>query len=73
MNDMTAPARHLGHGDKIEHDLMPGFPMTIQGVGTCETSVTGHEPHAKYKITDPDGNEDWLCAYDVHPVRKDRP
>jgi hypothetical protein len=68
VNDTTAPAKDLGLGDKIEHDLMPGFVMAIKGVGTCETDGARSEPHARYKITDPGGNEDWLCAYDVHPA-----
>lgn len=66
MNDMTAPAKDIHVGHQIEHDLMSGFTMPVQDVKPCETDGNRSEPHAKYKITDPDGNEDWLCAYDVH-------
>jgi hypothetical protein len=66
MNDTTAPVHDVGLGHKIEHDLMPGFVMEVRGVGSCETDGARSEPHARFKITDPDGNEDWLCAYDVH-------
>lgn len=68
MNELTIPAHGLSHGDKIEHDLMPGFVMTVEDIAPCEIDGTRPEGHAKYKITDPDGNEDWLCAYDVHRV-----
>lgn len=66
MNDMTAPAKGLSLGDKIEHDLMPGFVMEVKGVGACETDGTRPKPHVKYLIKDPEGDDDWLCAYDVH-------
>ena len=55
-------------GDKIEHELMPGFTMTVQDVGTCEVDSVRHEPHKWYQITDPEGNTDWLCGYDVKRV-----
>ena len=66
MNDTQAPAEGVRQGDKIEHDLMPGFVMKVQEVRPCETDGARPEPHESYKITDPEGNEDWLCAYDVH-------
>jgi hypothetical protein len=52
-------------GDSIEHELMPGFTMTVQETAQCETDSARPEPHLQYRITDPDGNTDWLCAYDV--------
>jgi hypothetical protein len=52
-------------GDVIEHKLMPGFTMTVEDARDCETDSNRPEPHLAYKITDPEGNEDWLCAYDV--------
>jgi hypothetical protein len=52
-------------GDKIEHRLMPGFTMTVLAWLECETDGSRPEPHGKYCITDPEGNEDWLCGYDV--------
>jgi hypothetical protein len=55
-------------GDTIEHELMPGFAMRVQDTRECETDAARPEPHSAYKITDPDGNEDWLCAYDVLKV-----
>lgn len=57
-------------GDTIEHELMPGFPMTIQEVADCEVDANRDEPHAQYKITDPEGAEDWLCAQEVRRVRR---
>ena len=54
-------------GDKIEHELVPGFTMAIQATEPCEEDDLT-EPHLAYKITDPDGTEDWLCAYDVRKV-----
>ena len=55
-------------GDKIQHELMPGFTMTVEDAEPCETDGTRSEPHQMYKITDPEGAEDWLCAYDVKKV-----
>lgn len=52
-------------GDKIEHNLMPGFPMAVLETRNCETDFARPEPHQQYKIVDPEGNEDWLCAFDV--------
>lgn len=52
-------------GDIIEHRLMPGFEMKVQDTRDCETDYARPEPHLAYRITDPDGNEDWLCAYDL--------
>jgi hypothetical protein len=52
-------------GDTIEHTLMPGFPMQVQDTKACEIDSARPEPHLQYKITDPEGTEDWLCAYDV--------
>jgi hypothetical protein len=52
-------------GDIIEHRLMPGYPMKVED--TCECEIDGNRPelHLAYKVTDPDGNTDWLCAHDV--------
>jgi hypothetical protein len=52
-------------GEKIEHRLMPGFTMTVLDTQECETDANRPEPHPAYKVTDPEGNEDWLCAGDV--------
>lgn len=52
-------------GDTIEHELVPGFPMKVLDTRDCETDANRAVPHPAYKITDPDGNEDWLCAYDI--------
>ena len=67
MNQMTEPAT-AAEGDRVEHDQMPGFVMTVQEVKDCETDGNRSQPHSQYKITDPEGNEDWLCAYDVSRV-----
>lgn len=55
-------------GDVIEHTLMPGFSMVVQQAQTCELDFARPEPHLRYRIVDPEGNEDWLCAYDVRKV-----
>lgn len=55
----------FGVGDAIEHQYMPGFTMTVQETRECEQDFARPESHLAYKITDPEGNEDWLCAYDV--------
>ena len=52
-------------GDVIEHRLMPGFTMTVKGTRDCETDWNRPEPHLSYNVTDPEGNDDWLCAHDV--------
>lgn len=52
-------------GDRIEHNLMPGFVMTVQATDKCETDSARPEDHLMYQVTDPEGNTDWLCAYDV--------
>lgn len=52
-------------GDRIEHKLIPGFVMTVQDARDCETDFARSEPHQQYQITGPDGNTDWVCAYDV--------
>ena len=52
-------------GDKIEHRLMPGFTMPVLGTRDCMTDSTRPEPHLAYKVTDPEGSEDWLCHMDV--------
>jgi hypothetical protein len=61
----SQPARDVALGDRIEHKLMPGFVMEVNGIKGCETDSARPEPHMQYKITDPDGSTDWLCAYDV--------
>ena len=55
-------------GDMIEHRLMAGFRMKVEGLEPCATGPDRPEPHSAYKITDPEGNEDSLCAYDVRKV-----
>ena len=55
-------------GDRIEHEYLPGFRMTVEDVEPCETDGTRNEPHLMFQITDPDGNTDWLCAWDVRRV-----
>jgi hypothetical protein len=55
-------------GDKIEHELIPGFVMTAEDAQPCETGYARPEAHQMYRVTDPDGNTDWLCAYDVRKV-----
>jgi hypothetical protein len=68
MRDMTQPARNIDPGDKIAHDLMPGFPMKVLAVRPCETSTGREQLHEQFEVTDPEGRPDWVCAYDVHRV-----
>lgn len=65
MNEMKEPAG-ARRGHAIAHDLMPGFTMTVLNTRPCEISSTRPEPHLAYEVIDPEGNPDWLCAYDVH-------
>lgn len=55
-------------GDRIEHELVPGFTMTVEATEPCETDSTRSEPHQMYQVTDIEGNTDWLCSYDVRKV-----
>jgi len=64
-NDSASPIRV---GDFIEYKLMPGFRMEVLEVAPCEPSPVRPEPHDQYKVIDPEGNEDWLCAHDVRKV-----
>jgi hypothetical protein len=57
-------------GDTIEHHLIRGFRMVVLAVEDCETDHNRSEPHAQYQVIDPEGCEDWLCAYDVHRVSR---
>jgi len=63
---MTAPPR-FSAGDRIEfipaHGMLP--PITVLDVKKCETDYGRPEPHRQYKVTDPEGNEDWVCGYDA--------
>lgn len=54
-------------GDLIEHKLLPGFGMTIQEVAPCPQDQGRPLPHNSFRIVDPEGEEDWLCGYDVRP------
>jgi len=67
MNQMTEPAT-AAVGDRIAHDLMPGFVMTVQDAEPCLTDGTRPVGHSAYLIIDPEGRADWLCAFDVHRV-----
>jgi hypothetical protein len=67
MNQMTEPAT-ADIGDRIAHDLLPGFVMTINDSKPCETDGARPVPHEQYHVTDPEGAGDWLCAYDIHRV-----
>lgn len=52
-------------GETIEHRLLPGFTMQVLDTRDCETDSARPEPHLAYKVIDPEGSEDWLCAHDV--------
>lgn len=52
-------------GTMIEHRLVPAFAIRVEAVRECEISPSRPGPHLAYRVTDPAGNTDWLCAYDV--------
>ncbi len=52
-------------GDRIAHNLVPDFVMEVLEAQPCEQ---GTGAHSSYRIIDPEGQEDWLCEYDVHKV-----
>lgn len=60
-------------GDVIEHRLMPGFAMTVLDTRECEKDANRREAHSAYQVRDPEGNLDWLCAYDVQRPGAGRP
>jgi hypothetical protein len=55
-------------GATIEHNLVPGFRMTVIATRPCETDANRSVAHEAYEIVDMEGNRDWLCAADVHEV-----
>jgi hypothetical protein len=67
MNETTEPIT-AAVGDLIAHDLMPEFVMAVEETRDCETDWNRSQPHLAYRITDPVGQADWVCSYDVHKV-----
>ncbi|QYN41180.1 hypothetical protein K1T35_48450 (plasmid) [Pseudonocardia sp. DSM 110487] len=67
MDRSTKPAT-VAIGDSIVFDSLPGFKMTVLDVKSCETDANRGEPHHAFRIIDPEGQADWLCAYDVTKV-----
>lgn len=59
---------HYAVGDVIEHVGMPGFRMVVEATEPCETDPARPDPHLAYRVTDPEGCQDWLCAHDVRRV-----
>ena len=55
-------------GDFIEHFALPGFRMRVRQVEPCERTGQRSDPHLSYLVTDPEGNDDWLCGWDVRAV-----
>jgi hypothetical protein len=55
-------------GDRIELFGVPGYHMTVHDAKPCETDFARPEAHKQYKVTDPEGNEDWLCGWDVRKI-----
>ena len=52
-------------GDRIEMVLAPGYSMTVLSVKPCESGSDNRSgPHSQFRIIDPEGNADWLCAWD---------
>ena len=57
-------------GDRIEHKLIPGFTMPVLEAKDCETDSARPDAHRQYRVIDPEGNEDWVCGYDVRTVHQ---
>lgn len=55
-------------GDMIQFKGLP-FKMKIRGVRTCEAEHK-KKSHVAYKITDPEGQTDWVCERDVILVKR---
>ena len=71
MHNSTAPLTDAKVGDVIGMDLMPDYVWTgtILEIEDCDPDVSSRSvPHQRFKVIDPDDNEDWLCAYDTHKV-----
>lgn len=66
------PLPQFEAGDRIEFDLMPGYPMTVLEVRACEEDAVRPGPHLAYRVIDPEGSPDWLCAHDVHKADEAR-
>jgi hypothetical protein len=64
--------QNLEVGDTIAHNLMPAAVWSgpILETKPCETDSARPEEHLQYRVIDPGGSEDWLCAHDVQLVRK---
>ena len=59
------PVEGFEVGKTVEHRLMPGFRMVVQDGKPCETDAAHPVPHPAYLVTDPEGEDDWVCHYDV--------
>lgn len=55
-------------GDKLMHTRVPADQAAVLTV--LKTRKCGELPHTHlaYRVTDPEGTEDWVCAYDLRPV-----
>ena len=56
MKNSTEPLQDAKVGDVIGMDLIPDYVWT--------------GPILEVEACDPDGNEDWLCAYDAHKATR---
>ena len=67
---MSAPQR-FAVGDRIDFIPAQGMlpPMEVLEAKDCETDYARPEPHAQYRVIDPEGNEDWICGYDAEMSR----
>jgi hypothetical protein len=68
MNSCSEPIQGVKVGDVIGMDLIPDALWTgpVLEVRECETNGGRQIPHSSFRVLDPEGIEDWLCAYDAH-------
>ena len=59
------PVEGFAIGDTVEHRLVPGYRMPVQDRKPCETDAIHPAEHPSYLVRDPQGEETWVCHYDV--------
>ena len=65
---MTSPAI-AQKGGRVVHDHLPGYVMEVLNKKPCETDPVLHPvEHSQYLVTDPAGDEKWVCGYELHRV-----
>lgn len=65
MADMMTRPLVAEVGDFIHHDLIVGFATKVLEIRPCIPDWARPLDHDQYQVVDPDGQLDWVCAYDV--------